>query len=227
MASWPLQQTGSTGEDVKTVQYLLDAHGASLTVDGGFGPLTDAAVQAFQTSHGLTADGIVGNLTWPELIVAVQSGSTGDAVKAVQSQMDSRVGVVTVDGDLGPDTESVVRAFQGDIGLSVDGIVGPLTWNAMVNGFLASTAAVAAAEAVFAAWSNDHAATAARNATPSAVKSLFAHTFSAADGWTFSGSSGAAGHVGVEWTGAPGTLVLLVNDNAGTPFFFVDSIIFP
>ena len=130
--NWPIEQQGSTGENVRSIQYLLNDHGATLTVDGDFGPKTAAAVRAFQTSHKLTVDGIVGNQTWTALIVEVSTGSTGDAVRAVQSQIHSRSGWLTIDGIFGPETESAVRFFQGDIGLSVDGIVGPNTWNALV-----------------------------------------------------------------------------------------------
>jgi peptidoglycan hydrolase-like protein with peptidoglycan-binding domain len=38
-------------------------------------------VKSFQQSQGLAADGIVGPLTWPKLIVQLKKGSTGDAVK--------------------------------------------------------------------------------------------------------------------------------------------------
>ena len=48
--TWPLEQQGSTGEDVKTVQYLVTAQGHATGVDGSYGPLTKAAVQAFQSS---------------------------------------------------------------------------------------------------------------------------------------------------------------------------------
>ena len=68
MASdWPVQQVGSSGEDVRTVQYLLSHHGHAVTVDAIFGPMTEGALQAFQAAHGLVADGIVGvqNLAGP------------------------------------------------------------------------------------------------------------------------------------------------------------------
>jgi peptidoglycan hydrolase-like protein with peptidoglycan-binding domain len=133
MDQWPLEQSGSTGEDVKTVQYLLNAHGAHVAVDGDFGPVTKSAVVSFQGGHGLTADGVVGNLTWPVIIIDVKSGSTGDAVKAVQSQLDSEGDILAVDGDFGPATEGAVSQFQtNNGGLIVDGIVGPLTWNTLV-----------------------------------------------------------------------------------------------
>lgn len=55
-----LLRWGSRGEGVCWVQRQLNRHGAELTVDGIFGPLTEAAVRAFQQANGLSVDGIVG-----------------------------------------------------------------------------------------------------------------------------------------------------------------------
>jgi Glycosyl hydrolases family 25/Putative peptidoglycan binding domain len=63
----PMLQEGDTGAPVKTLQERLNAWGATLVVDGDFGPLTLAAVKAFQTAHHLSVDGIVGPLTWAAL----------------------------------------------------------------------------------------------------------------------------------------------------------------
>ncbi|WP_313884409.1 GH25 family lysozyme [Streptomyces tropicalis] len=131
-ASWPTVQQGDTGERVKTVQYLLVAHGASLTVDGSFGPATDSAVRSFQSAHSLTVDGIVGPATWQALIVTVQQGSSGPAVRAVQSQLVAHGASLTVDGSFGAATDSAVRSFQSAHSLTVDGIVGSNTWQALV-----------------------------------------------------------------------------------------------
>jgi peptidoglycan hydrolase-like protein with peptidoglycan-binding domain len=135
--TWPVEQEGSKGEDVRTVQFLLRAPGHPTGVDGVFGPLTKAAVQAFESSRGLAADGIVGQQTWPRLVIQVQLGSSGDAVRAVQSQLHSRGdgNQIAIDGIFGPATDSAVRAFQKLLGLSVDGIVGPQTWNHLVTRF--------------------------------------------------------------------------------------------
>ncbi|MFJ9927990.1 GH25 family lysozyme [Streptomyces misionensis] len=132
-ASWPTVQQGATGERVKTVQYLLDAHGSALTVDGSFGPATDSAVRSFQSAHGLGADGVVGPATWQALVLTVQQGSSGPAVQAVQSQLDARGSALTVDGSFGPATDSAVRSFQSAHGLTVDGIVGSNTWQSLVS----------------------------------------------------------------------------------------------
>jgi hypothetical protein len=53
---------GSTGNDVKTLQMRL-----AISVDGSFGPVTEAAVIAFQKTAGLVADGVVGPKTWAAL----------------------------------------------------------------------------------------------------------------------------------------------------------------
>ncbi|MFF7329886.1 peptidoglycan-binding protein [Streptomyces sp. NPDC090306] len=125
-------RSGATGQTVKTVQYLLNAHGAALTADGDFGTNTYNAVVAFQSANGLTADGIVGPLTWAQLVVTVQKGSSGAAVSAAQSELNASGAALTVDGAFGTATYNAVVAFQSGKGLTADGIVGPLTWRALV-----------------------------------------------------------------------------------------------
>ncbi len=65
--SEPMLQEADTGAAVKTLQTRLNTWGATLAVDGDFGPLTLAAVKAFQTAHHLSVDGIVGPITWAAL----------------------------------------------------------------------------------------------------------------------------------------------------------------
>ena len=45
------------------IQWHLKKCGAKVTIDGKFGAVTKAAVIAFQKSHGLTPDGVVGEKT--------------------------------------------------------------------------------------------------------------------------------------------------------------------
>jgi len=54
-----LLKLGSEGEDVKKLQIKL-----GVDPIGKFGPKTEAAVKGWQSEHGLTADGIVGDKTW-------------------------------------------------------------------------------------------------------------------------------------------------------------------
>ena len=142
LPAWPVISQGSVGQPVRSLQYLLNARGAALAVDGLFGAKTNAAVRAFQGAHGLVVDGIVAPKTWRSLIITVQRGSVGSAVKAVQDQANFRGGrgegppVLVVDGVFGPSTQQWVKGFQGAAGLVPDGIVGPLTWQALIGGLL-------------------------------------------------------------------------------------------
>jgi murein L,D-transpeptidase YcbB/YkuD len=222
-------QEGSKGEDVKSVQYLLTEQGHPLVVDGLFGQLTKAAVQAFQSAHGLPADGIVGNQTWPQLIVQVAQGSTGDAVRAVQSQIHGRGagGGIAIDGVFGPMTANAVGAFQQLLGLGVDRIVGPVTWNHLVNGYLTAPDPNTAAQRVFNAWEQHSQPNALLDAKPQAVAQLFTQTFSPADGWSFKGCEGAAGHTFCTWQRTNGKQLRIGVENAiDGPFYAVDTIQF-
>lgn len=147
ISPWPVVKSGSNGHPIKTLQYLLRARGPSVVIDGVFGPHTEAAVKAFQTSRGLAADGIVGPMTWTAIVVQVKQGSQGDAVRGVQEEFQFRnlsgdpSKGPQVDGIFGPKTDAAVRGFQQALSLDipsvkVDGIVGPVTWQALVSGML-------------------------------------------------------------------------------------------
>jgi peptidoglycan hydrolase-like protein with peptidoglycan-binding domain len=59
---------GSAGADVTALQRVLAELGFDPgPADGQFGPATAAAVTAFQGSHGITPDGVVGPETWAAL----------------------------------------------------------------------------------------------------------------------------------------------------------------
>lgn len=137
---WPLVKRPSNTFPVRPLQQLLRARKHPVTVDGIFGPKTQAAVKAFQKEKSLNADGIVGPKTWPKLIVTVKKGSTGDAVRGVQEVIQfhdqSDAGINHVDGIFGPKTDAFIRGFQDALDITVDGIVGPVTWRALVSGML-------------------------------------------------------------------------------------------
>ena len=103
---------------------------------------TLAAVKKFQADHGLDVDDIVGPATLSVINGSIGStvlkvGSKGSDVKELQQKLISKgysVGSTGADGDFGSATDSAVRKFQADRNLEVDGIVGPMTWDAL-NGF--------------------------------------------------------------------------------------------
>lgn len=63
----PFLRRGSTGDAVRTMQQRLSCLGYSVSVDGNFGPGTNAAVKACQKKNGLAGDGVVGPKTWAAL----------------------------------------------------------------------------------------------------------------------------------------------------------------
>lgn len=71
----------------------------------------------------------------------IRRGSKGDTVKECQKMLHELgydIGKRTgIDGDYGMMTESAVMVFQHDHGLVVDGICGPMTWDALQKAYAA------------------------------------------------------------------------------------------
>jgi hypothetical protein len=67
---------------------------------------------------------------WP----IFREGSQSPEVYAIQSLLRVHGHNVGVDGIFGNQTEKAVKDFQADEGLAVDGIVGPNTWSALIQG---------------------------------------------------------------------------------------------
>jgi N-acetylmuramoyl-L-alanine amidase len=133
----------STGPHVEDVQRLLANLGLlpALGPDeqGVFGRATERAVRDLQQQHGLPADGVVDHETWQVLVAAsyrigdrllfrTRPMLRGEDVRELQLRL-SRIGFDAglTDGVFGPDTERALLAFQSEVGLSTDGIVGPET----------------------------------------------------------------------------------------------------
>jgi len=139
----PTLSFGSTGEDVKDLQVVLNATVAehSLVVNGVFGNQTKKAVMVLQKQYSLTIDGIVGNQTWavvdtidagendPNSRATLCFSSTGEDVEYLQRRLNGiGFGSLVVDGIFGVATEKAVKKFQKYYGLTADGIVGSQTW---------------------------------------------------------------------------------------------------
>lgn len=101
--------------------------------DGAFGSDTRAAVKSFQEASGLIADGHIGPLTKEALLsakaqgIALAIGSRGDLVTTLQKKLKSLGYMSSVTGYFGSQTDSAVRSFQRNNGLSIDGKAGRKT----------------------------------------------------------------------------------------------------
>lgn len=132
-SKWPVLRQGDRGQNVRSLQYLLKAFGAQITVDGVYGSSTEAGVRAFQASSHLAEDGMVGPSTWPALLSELKLGSSGDAVKALQVQLHYRGTLPDVDGNFGIKTDISVRRVQVLKRLEANGVVTLATWQALIG----------------------------------------------------------------------------------------------
>lgn len=133
---WPTLEVGDSGNEVTALQYLLNEYNQQVQVDGVFGNQTRAAVINFQDIAGITADGIVGRKTWRKLASEVElyKGNSGYAVYALQTLLKNKFGYsIAIDGQYGNATYAAVVDFQESYYLDPDGLVDPVTWQALIG----------------------------------------------------------------------------------------------
>ena len=147
-ASGTTLKKGDEGSGVTELQNLLKAAGYfSSECTGYFGSITETALKNYQRDKGLTVDGLAGERTLASLrdqqgdsgsSVALNASGTlrqgdeSDQVKALQLKLIEK-GYLTTEatGFFGSATESAVKKFQKDNGLSQDGVAGPSTLKAL------------------------------------------------------------------------------------------------
>jgi N-acetylmuramoyl-L-alanine amidase len=128
-------EVGAAGPAVRDLHHRLHQAGHPVAGDT-FDATTERAIRAFQVARGLEADGICGRQTWSALVEAgFRLGDRllyhrrpmlrGDDVGALQRQLCA-LGFDTgrVDSIFGPDTETALRDFQRNAGLTTDGVCG-------------------------------------------------------------------------------------------------------
>ena len=152
---------GDQGPKVGTIQRQLRELGFyDGPISEFYGELTEAAVANYQQSINLPVDGIFGAQTDNALFdlglvgtaraITTQAtsspitrtyalgervlefGDQGPDVRAAQALLD-RFAPLTVDGEFGPQTDTLVRNFQLQYGLNPDGKIGPDTLAALNN----------------------------------------------------------------------------------------------
>ena len=96
--------------------------------NGGYATAPEyiTTIMSIINKYGLTKyDGVA--TSQPTL----RKGDRGESVKQLQSKLRDRGYTVAVDGIFGNKTLEAVKAYQADHGMTVDGVVGPKTWNAL------------------------------------------------------------------------------------------------
>lgn len=140
----------SSGAAVSKVQTELKALGYYYgQITGNAGPKTVAAIKSFQSKNGLTADGIAGPQTIAKIDAAYEakggsssgSGSSASGLKLNSKGTDVRnlqqdlttLGYywAEITGNFGAKTETAVKRFQEENGLTADGVAGTKTLNAI------------------------------------------------------------------------------------------------
>jgi hypothetical protein len=100
----------SSGDLVVWAQEHLVKAGARITIDGGFGPRTQSAVQSFQTSRGLSPSGVIDAATWQALLRYPPVNVTWSAKGARASAATARGSLV-----LAPPASSKIRTRHYEI----------------------------------------------------------------------------------------------------------------
>ncbi len=162
-------QEGSRGNAVLNLQYFI-AYLAQyyetippVAIDGVFGSTTRSAVEAVQRTFGLPVDGVVGEVTWDQLLrayrgivdtipdeyvegnvvpfggVPLRIGSESDEVLLLQQYLSyiaesyPEIPSVSTTGYFGPRTQESVIAFQELAGIEPTGVVSAITWTAIIE----------------------------------------------------------------------------------------------
>ena len=131
-------------------------NGTTVTCDGlsqwgsqGLAEQGYSDVQILDSYYGdveIVANAPIQGITGSYPGAPLRRGTTGPSVVALQTSLN-RISqsypaipkIPAVDGIFGSRTEAAVRSFQEIFGLSVDGIVGPATWYAVVRIYVAVT----------------------------------------------------------------------------------------
>ena len=140
----------SSGATVTKVQTELKALGYySGQITGNAGEKTVAAIKSFQRKNGLTADGIAGPQTIAKIDAAYEAkggSSSGASSSASGLKLNSKGTEVRnlqqdlttlgyywaeITGNFGAKTETAVKRFQEENGLTADGVAGTKTLNAI------------------------------------------------------------------------------------------------
>ena len=125
---------GSEGPLVEVIQRLLTHRQIPVEPTAFFDEATEDAVTQFEESVGIPPDGLVGRVTWQQLVVPLRRGQTGEAVRAFQLLLVENGFDTDVDGNYSLAVQQQVIDLQRDNDLGVDGIGDVDTWRVLLAG---------------------------------------------------------------------------------------------
>jgi peptidoglycan hydrolase-like protein with peptidoglycan-binding domain len=154
----------STGSDVDRAQAKLVELKYLASASGTYDNATMAAVKAFQSRNGLSADGLTGTKTFNALLsssavaaetvsdsssssatyTTLRTGASGETVKALQTQLKSLDYNVDATGTYDSQTAAAVKSFQNRNRLTADGVAGVKTQTVLYSGSAAKYSASSA-----------------------------------------------------------------------------------
>ena len=162
---------GDRGVEVANVQYLIDYLSAfyntipELSVDGIYGPSTEAAIRAVQSTFSLPVTGRLDLDTWETVYrtylgfvatipikyvegntipypgIPLRLGSSSDSVTLLQEYLNfvatayPEIPTIPVTGYFGTQTQNAVLAFQRLFGIAETGTVAAATWLALTTAY--------------------------------------------------------------------------------------------
>lgn len=135
----PLRR-GTAHDQVQALKCLLTEQGyGTFTTSRWFGAGLERAVKAWQADHGFTADGLWSSRNWRAVHAVgtrpvLKLGSAGSAVRRLQRALNAGVPDLAVTGVFDAATNGVVRAYQRDRGMTVNGIVTWGVWDRLSTG---------------------------------------------------------------------------------------------
>lgn len=139
---WPDIWKFVGGPVVQVGQYLLNAKGYPVPINGVFGADTVAAVQDWQARNGLPVDvdATFTTATWETLAPDLDKEATGLPVSAIQYILNNKAAdtanpnPLPITGVYDDPTKAAVKEIQRLHGLLPDGKVNASTWCAIVGG---------------------------------------------------------------------------------------------
>ena len=136
LPSYPEIKPGTTSKAVRSLQCVLnDAGFGPVTVDGFYGPETQAAVKELTDGFECCIQNPLRVRTWYWVILfpashtlgGLERGDSGIRVKTLQRALRADGETLAVDGDFGGQTERALKAFQENCGEKQTGRVNQQT----------------------------------------------------------------------------------------------------